>query len=57
MKKENRMNLSKKIVVTAAVGFFTSFSFAQSVQDGINFVDSQKYAKAKQNYTDLQPKS
>lgn len=53
MKKENKMNLSKKIVVTAAVGFFTSFSFAQSVQDGINFVDSQKYAKAKQNYTDL----
>ncbi len=53
MKKENRMNLSRKIVVTAAVGFFTSFSFAQSVQDGINFVDSQKYAKAKQNYTDL----
>ncbi|MCG2792366.1 MAG: hypothetical protein L6262_02305 [Weeksellaceae bacterium] len=47
------MNLSKKIVVTAAVGFFTSLSFAQSVQDGINLVDSQKYAKAKQNYSDL----
>lgn len=47
------MNLSKKIVLTTAVGFLTSFSFAQSVQDGINFVDSQKYAKAKQNYTDL----
>ncbi|KFC18737.1 tetratricopeptide repeat protein [Chryseobacterium sp. FH1] len=47
------MNLSKKVVITAAVGFFTSFSFAQSVQDGINYVDSQKYAKAKQNYTDL----
>lgn len=53
MKTENIMNLSKKVVLTAAVGFFTSFSFAQSVQDGINFVDSQKYAKAKQNYTDL----
>ena len=47
------MNLSKKVVLTAAVGFFTSFTFAQSVQDGINYVDSQKYAKAKQNYTDL----
>ena len=47
------MNLSRKIAVTAAVGFFTSFAFAQSVQEGINFVDSQKYAKAKQNYTDL----
>ncbi len=53
MKKENIMNLSKKIIVTTAVGFFTSLSFAQSVQEGINFVDSQKYAKAKQNYTDL----
>lgn len=53
MKTENIMNLSKKVVLTAAVGFFTSFSFAQSLQDGINFVDSQKYAKAKQNYTDL----
>jgi len=53
MKTENIMNLSRKIIVTTAVGFFTSFGFAQSVQDGINFVDSQKYAKAKQNYTDL----
>ena len=53
MKKENKMNLSKKIVVTAAVSFFTTLSFAQSVQDGINLVDSQKYAKAKQNYTEL----
>lgn len=53
MKTEYIMNLSKKIAVTAAVGFFTSFSFAQSLQDGINFVDSQKYAKAKQNFTDL----
>lgn len=47
------MNLTKKIVLTAAVGFFTNLTFAQSVQDGINFVDSQKYAKAKQNFTDL----
>ncbi len=53
MKTENIMNLSKKIIVTTAVGFFTSLGFAQSIQDGINFVDSQKYAKAKQNYTDL----
>ncbi len=53
MKTEYIMNLSKKIAVTAAVGFFTSFSFAQSLQEGINFVDSQKYAKAKQNFTDL----
>lgn len=53
MKTENIMNLSKKIIVTAAVGLFTSLSFAQSVQDGINLVDSQKYAKAKQNFQEL----
>lgn len=47
------MNLTRRVVLTAAVGFFTNLTFAQSVQDGINFVDSQKYAKAKQNFTDL----
>ncbi|WP_245707207.1 tetratricopeptide repeat protein [Epilithonimonas hungarica] len=47
------MNVSKKIVLTAAIGFFANLSFGQSVQDGINYVDSQKYAKAKQNFTDL----
>lgn len=47
------MNLSKKIAITAAVGFFVNLSFGQSVQEGINYVDSQKYAKAKQNFTDL----
>ncbi|SDG58018.1 Uncharacterized conserved protein HemY, contains two TPR repeats [Epilithonimonas hungarica] len=53
MKTENIMNVSKKIVLTAAIGFFANLSFGQSVQDGINYVDSQKYAKAKQNFTDL----
>lgn len=47
------MNLTRRVVLTAVVGFFTNLTFAQSVQDGINFVDSQKYAKAKQNFTDL----
>ena len=47
------MNLTRRVVLTAAVGFFANLTFAQSVQDGINFVDSQKYAKAKQNFTDL----
>ncbi len=53
MKIENIMNVSKKIVLTAAIGFFSNLTFAQSVQEGINYVDSQKYAKAKQNFTDL----
>lgn len=47
------MNLTRRVLLTAAVGFFTNLTFAQSVQDGINFVDSQKYAKAKQTFTDL----
>ena len=53
MKIEKIMNLSKKIAITAAVGFFVNLSFGQSVQEGVNYVDSQKYAKAKQNFTDL----
>ena len=43
-----QMNLTKKIVITAAVGLITTISYAQSEQDGINFEDSQKYPKAKQ---------
>lgn len=53
MKTEYIMNLTRRVLLTAAVGFFTNLTFAQSVQDGINFVDSQKYAKAKQTFTDL----
>jgi Tfp pilus assembly protein PilF len=53
MKTKYIMNLTKKIALTAAVGFFVNLTFGQSVQDGINYVDSQKYAKAKQNFTDL----
>ena len=45
MKTEYIMNLTRRVVLTAAVGFFTNLTFAQSVQDGINFVDSQKYLK------------
>ena len=47
------MNLPKKIAITAAVSFFANLSFAQSVQEGVNFVDSQKFAKAKKNFADL----
>ncbi|WP_300673685.1 tetratricopeptide repeat protein [Soonwooa sp.] len=47
------MNYSKKIVLTAAVGFFSQFAFAQSVQEGTIYVDSHKYAKARQNFNDL----
>ena len=29
------MNLPKKVVLTAAVGFFANFAFGQTVQEGI----------------------
>lgn len=47
------MNVTKKIILTAAVGFFTSSAFAQSVQDGIQYVDSHKFAKARDNFNQL----
>ncbi len=48
------MNMNvKKIAFGAAVVFFTNFAFAQTVQDGINSVDSDKYAQAKTNFTNM----
>jgi len=48
------MNMNvKKIAIGAAVVFFTGFSFAQTVQDGINSMDSDKYAQAKTNFTNM----
>lgn len=54
---KDKMNLTKKIVLTAAVGFFANFSFGQTVQEGIVNVDSHKFAKARQVYTDMITKS
>lgn len=48
------MNMNvKKIALGAAVVFFTNFAYAQTVQDGINSVDSDKYAQAKTNFTNM----
>ncbi len=48
------MNMNvKKIAFGAAVVFFTNFAFAQTVQDGINSMDSDKYAQAKTNFTNM----
>jgi len=52
MKDIMNMNV-KKIAIGAAVVFFTGFSFAQTVQDGINSMDSDKYAQAKTNFTNM----
>lgn len=43
----------KKIAFGAAVVFFANFASAQTVQDGINSIDSDKFAQAKTNFTDM----
>lgn len=52
MKDIMNMNV-KKIAFGAAVVFFTGFASAQTLQDGINSIDSDKFAQAKTNFTDM----
>ena len=52
MKDIMNMNV-KKLAFGAAVMFFTNFAVAQTVQDGINSIDSDKYAQAKTNFTNM----
>jgi Tfp pilus assembly protein PilF len=47
------MNMNVKIAFGAAVVFFTNFAVAQTVQDGINSIDSDKFAQAKTNFTNM----
>ncbi|MCQ4036073.1 tetratricopeptide repeat protein [Kaistella montana] len=51
------MNLTKKIALGVAVGFFSKFAFAQTLQDGIASADSHKYANAKQVFNQMITKS
>ncbi len=51
------MNISKKVVLGVAVGFFANFTFAQSLQEGITSIDSHKYAQAKKNFEEMISKS
>ena len=51
------MNLSKKIALSVAVGFFSNFAFAQTLQEGVANADSHKYAKAKEVFTQMIAKS
>ncbi len=46
------MNI-RKVAFGASVVFFTNFAFAQTLQDGINSLDSDKYAAAKNNFTQM----
>lgn len=43
----------KKIAFGAAVVFFSNFTIAQTLQDGIISVDSDKFAQAKNNFTQM----
>ncbi|MEG1591115.1 tetratricopeptide repeat protein [Chryseobacterium sp.] len=43
----------KKIALGASVVFLTNFAFAQTLQDGINSIDSDKFAAAKTNFTSM----
>ena len=52
MKDIMNMNV-KKIAFGAAVVFFANFAYAQTVQDGINSIDSDKFAQAKTNFTNM----
>ena len=51
------MNITKKLVLGAAVGFLFQTSYAQTLQDGINYIDSNKYALAKKNFEEMIAKS
>jgi tetratricopeptide (TPR) repeat protein len=52
MKDIMNMNVTK-IAFGAAVVFFTGFASAQTLQDGINSIDSDKFAQAKTNFTEM----
>lgn len=43
----------KKIALGASVVFFTNFAFAQTLLDGINSMDSDKFAAAKTNFASM----
>lgn len=43
----------KKIAFGAAVVFFSNFAVAQTLQDGVNSIDSDKFAQAKNNFTQM----
>lgn len=51
------MIFTKKIVMTASVAVFAQFAFAQTAQEGITAIDSHKYAKAKEIFTEMVAKS
>ena len=51
------MNFTKKVALGVAVGFFSNFAFAQTLQEGVANADSHKYAKAKTVFNEMIAKS
>lgn len=51
------INIPKKVVMSVAATFVLSFASAQTVAEGINYLDSHKYAKAKEVFNQLIAKS
>ncbi|WP_417428554.1 tetratricopeptide repeat protein [Halpernia sp.] len=51
------MNVNKKSIIAIAALFLVNFSFAQTLEEGIANVDSQKYAKAKEVFNQMITKS
>lgn len=51
------MNLTRKVALGIAAGFFSHFGFAQTLQEGVASADSHKYAKAKSVFTEMIAKS
>lgn len=51
------INIPRKVVFGAAATFVLSFASAQTVSEGINYLDSHKYAKAKEVFNQLIAKS
>ena len=51
------MNLTKKVALGVAVGFFSNFAFAKTLQEGVANADSHKYAKAKTVFNEMIAKS
>lgn len=51
------INVPKKVVMSAVATLVLSFASAQTVAEGINYLDSHKYAKAKEVFNQLIAKS
>lgn len=52
-----RISFQKKVILSAAATFILSFANAQTLQDGINNLDSHKFAKAKEIFSQMIAKS